>query len=323
MVYVCLLYAGKFSEPQQPYAAMQIPALYGRDKGWCMIPGHRTADCPVNATYDGMYWPQESVHLEETRWCSTEKVVKSWQQTAKGMKAVWGEQKFQGTCCHYPATAEVWEARYVQVNIYDEDNWNSNDLLGSVEVDLRELSELAHFQSVDHDYDVQELNVKGRPNGDLFTVKVRVAWEHPTEHAVSTVFDTKPLDWDPYGVSLSSANAPWETHGFSPPPPFHCDCSWTATWSCPDDEKGSEGFAKPDGSKCFEYCCPPEVYGELAAERTADVSHHMASVASAWVAFPIILVIALIVVVMRFGMRARDAQAQGLPSTGPITANML
>jgi hypothetical protein len=23
MVYVCLLYAGKFSEPQQPYAAMQ------------------------------------------------------------------------------------------------------------------------------------------------------------------------------------------------------------------------------------------------------------------------------------------------------------
>eukprot|EP00967_Tisochrysis_lutea_P127143 scaffold215902_cov31-Tisochrysis_lutea.AAC.2 len=36
----------------------------------------------------------------------------------------------------------------------------------------QELSELAHFQSVDHDYDVQELNVKGRPNGDLFTVKV-------------------------------------------------------------------------------------------------------------------------------------------------------
>lgn len=112
-----------------------VPNLYGSGKGWCMVAGHRTADCPVNATYDGLYWPRESVHLEETRWCSTEKAA-IWEEADGDLKPVWVDQRFQGTCCHYPATAEVWEARYVKVNVYDEDNWNSNDLLGSFEVDL-------------------------------------------------------------------------------------------------------------------------------------------------------------------------------------------
>jgi hypothetical protein len=100
-----------------------------------MVAGHRVSDCPVNATYDGLYWPQESVHLEETRWCSTEKMA-AWVESEGKLKPVWEDHKFQGTCCHYPATAEVWEARYVKINVYDEDNWNSNDLLGSLEVDL-------------------------------------------------------------------------------------------------------------------------------------------------------------------------------------------
>jgi len=294
-----------------------VPNLYGSGKGWCMVAGHRTADCPVNATYDGLYWPRESVHLEETRWCSTEKAA-IWEEADGDLKPVWVDQKFQGTCCHYPATAEVWEARYVKVNVYDEDNWNSNDLLGSFEVDLHELSAASHFATTDRDYDVIELDVKGRPTRSLFTVKVRVTWEHPVEHAISTVWDTKPLKWDPYGVSVSAANAPWEVHGFSPPPPFHCDCSWTAAFACPDQPEGSSGVAKPDGSQCFEYCCPREIFGELHAEPPAGVTTRNAA-AAALVAVPTLLLLAFVA----HKAVARRAREIAKEPAGPPAAAML
>jgi len=136
---------------------------------------------------------------------------------------------------------------------------------------------------------VTELDYTGKPLSNAFTVKVRVSWEHPREHAISTVWDTQPLKWDPYGVSLSAANAPWETHGFSPPPPYYCDCSWTAKHACPGGDEGSEGFAKPDDSQCFEFCCPRETYGELRAESTAAWSQQPTTSGFVLLALPAIL----------------------------------
>jgi len=33
-------------------------------------------------------------------------------------------------------------------------------------------------------------------------------------------------------------------------------CGWTADWACPSQKKpGKKGYAKPDGSSCFNFCC--------------------------------------------------------------------
>ena len=32
-------------------------------------------------------------------------------------------------------------------------------------------------------------------------------------------------------------------------------CEWTKDWACPGGRPGSEGYARPDGSRCFAQCC--------------------------------------------------------------------
>jgi hypothetical protein len=146
---------------------------------------------------------------------------------------------------------------------------------------------------------------------------VRVTWERPLEHAVSTIWDTKPLDWDPYGASVTAANAPWEVHGFAPPPPYHCDCGWKAAYACPGQSEGTSGVAKPDGSKCFEYCCPRETFGELRAEPPAGINTRNA--AAALVALPALLLLAL---VARKAVARRASETAKEPA-GPPAAAML
>ena len=170
--------------------------LYGSDKGWCMVAGHQAAECPDNPTYDGWWWPKESVHLDETRWCSKENVVewdRSGERYGDPPKAKWGTKMFQGTCCYYPPIEEVYDARYVKIQIWDEDTFTNNDMLGEFNVDLKEAAESGKgFGVWNYDFDVQELKKNGQAENNVFKAKVRVQWERPHDNAIATTYDLSP-----------------------------------------------------------------------------------------------------------------------------------
>ena len=173
-----------------------VPMLYGSDKGWCMVAGHQAAECPDNPTYDGWWWPKESVHLDETRWCSKENVVewdRSGERYGDPPKAKWGTKMFQGTCCYYPPIEEVYDARYVKIQIWDEDTFTNNDMLGEFNVDLKEAAESGKgFGVWNYDFDVQELKKNGQAENNVFKAKVRVQWERPHDNAIATTYDLSP-----------------------------------------------------------------------------------------------------------------------------------
>ncbi len=206
MVYICLTYAGPFYEPLQPYAAINIPNLY--DSSHCIVPGTKPKQCPPNTTTKtGSCWTQTCLH--QTSFCA-EKEQAVWYDDERhpGQKRHrWDTVKAPHTCCKYPTTNEMYDVRYAEVSLYDEDYSNTNDLIGTVPaVDLHK-SEQVTF------YPIEELDETGAKTGHNISLGVYVSWHRPQNYTISTAFNYDPLHWTSTGLSITGADAPWEIHG--------------------------------------------------------------------------------------------------------------
>jgi len=153
MVYICLLGAGKFSTPIQPYASIRLEGDYGASS--CIVPGRKISNCPTDKQ-TGRHKCWESECLDETRFCAADWET-DWTQTAKTsfwgrhlnateMQPNWKKVEYAHTCCHYPPALSLlanqrsgvgdWDARRARIDLWDEDWLNSNDYIGGTWVSI-------------------------------------------------------------------------------------------------------------------------------------------------------------------------------------------
>lgn len=217
MVYICMLYAGQFSEPLQPFASMKIRGLY--EDSACIVPGNTETYCPTgshdehgNSKVQGC-WGAHCV--SHTNFCASMPVAKFAKKELRDpktnkpkttMEPTWEYVKTQHTCCHYPETEDVWENRWARIDLWDEDTFGGNDYLGGLDLDLQQKTD-ANFT-----FSVMEHKEDFSLTGNNITVKVATFWHRPANFQVSHEWDADPSHWSSLGLSVTSSDPPWEAH---------------------------------------------------------------------------------------------------------------
>ena len=84
MVYICLLHAGKFSTPVQPYASVTLEGEWGTSS--CIVRGRDVRHCPRDKA-QGRHKCWERECLDETDFCAAEWRT-NWTEATK--KSFWG-----------------------------------------------------------------------------------------------------------------------------------------------------------------------------------------------------------------------------------------
>ncbi|EOD41263.1 hypothetical protein EMIHUDRAFT_420714 [Emiliania huxleyi CCMP1516] len=295
MVYICLLHAGKFSTPVQPYASVTLEGEWGTSS--CIVRGRDVRHCPRDKA-QGRHKCWERECLDETDFCAaewrtnwTEATKKSfwgYDLNATEVQPRWHKEEMAHTCCHFPPAlnllkasrdADGWDAARARVDLWDEDWLNSNDYLGGAWVPIEHTTAREAL-----DLNIEEHKEDHSLSGRNLSLRVLVSWPRPGGFAVSREWNTEPRRWISSGMSATTADPPWEEHGAS----FDhdvtsvlgaqdsfaftdqlCACDWTDEHSCPGQPAGSgqPPFATDDGSECFRFCCPP-----TAASRSLPVA---------------------------------------------------
>jgi hypothetical protein len=215
MVYICMLEAGRLSQPMHPFAAITIKNLY--EESACIIRGNNEEYCPINGLQDlvksdSCWGGRCTAH---THFCASMRVATFQEQTTRDpstnalqvkMIPTWERKRAQHSCCHFPDTESVWDSRWAHIRLLDEDTMNRNDVLASFDLDLQNKT------GGEVEVVLPEESSDGALVTNNITIKVATFWHRPMEYELSHEFDADPLRWSSVGLSVTASDPPWETH---------------------------------------------------------------------------------------------------------------